>query len=80
MIRLLLSDDSLFSDTMPIPPEQFSSPLLSRAYQRLWEVHAAGGRPMISSLGEAFTREETDHLTAVCQDPGVAAKRRTGPD
>lgn len=69
VIRLLLSDDSLFSDAMPIPPEQFSSPLLSRAYQRLWEVHAAGGRPMISSLGEAFTREETDHLTAVCQDP-----------
>ena len=41
VIRLLLSDDSLFSDAMPIPPEQFSSPLLSRAYQRLWEVHAA---------------------------------------
>ena len=69
VIRLLLSDDSLFSDAMPIPPEQFSSPLLSRAYQRLWEVHAAGGRPMISSLGETFTREETDHLTAVCQEP-----------
>ena len=69
VIRLLLSDDSLFSDTMPIPPERFSSPLLSRAYQRLWEVHAAGGRPMISSLGEDFTREETDHLTAVCQEP-----------
>ena len=26
VIRLLLSDDSLFSDAMPIPPEQFSSP------------------------------------------------------
>lgn len=24
---------------------------------------------MISSLGDAFTREETDHLTAVCQEP-----------
>lgn len=69
VIRLLLSDDSLFSDAMPISPERFSSPLLSRAYQRLWEVHAAGGRPMISSLGDAFTREETDHLTAVCQEP-----------
>ena len=69
VIRLLLSDDSLFSDAMPISPARFSSPLLSRAYQRLWEVHAAGGRPMISSLGDAFTREETDHLTAVCQEP-----------
>ena len=24
---------------------------------------------MISSLGEDFAREETDHLTAVCQEP-----------
>ena len=69
IIRLLLSDDSLFSDTMPISPEQFSSPLLCRVYQQLWEAHAAGRRPMISSLGEAFTREETDHITSFCQEP-----------
>ena len=62
ILRLLLTDDTLFSDTIPIPPERFSSPLLSRAYQRLWEVHAAGSRPMIS-------REEIDCLTAVCQEP-----------
>ncbi len=69
IIRLLLSDDSLFSDTMPISPEQFSSPLLCRAYQQLWEAHASGRRPMISSLGESFTREETDHITSFCQEP-----------
>lgn len=69
ILRLLLTDDTLFSSTMPISPERFSSSLLSRAYQRLWAVHAAGGRPMISSLGEDFTREETDHLTAICQEP-----------
>ena len=69
ILRLLLTDDTLFSDTIPIPPERFSSPLLSRAYQRLWEVHAAGSRPMISSLGEEFSREEIDCLTAVCQEP-----------
>ncbi len=69
IIRLLLSDDSLFSDTMPISPEQFSSPLLCRVYQQLWEAHAAGRRPMISSLGESFTREETDHITSFCQEP-----------
>ena len=69
ILRLLLTDDTLFSDTIPIPPERFSSPLLSRAYQRLWEVHAARSRPMISSLGEEFSREEIDCLTAVCQEP-----------
>ena len=69
ILRLLLTDDTLFSDTIPIPPGRFSSPLLSRAYQRLWEVHAAGSRPMISSLGEEFSREEIDCLTAVCQEP-----------
>ncbi len=69
IIRLLLSDDSLFSDTMPISPEQFSSPLLCRVYQQLWEAHASGRRPMISSLGESFTREETDHITSFCQEP-----------
>ena len=69
IIRLLLSDDSLFSDTMPISPEQFSSPLLCRVYQQLWEAHAAGRRPMISSLGGSFTREETDHITSFCQEP-----------
>ena len=69
ILRLLLTDDTLFSDTIPILPERFSSSLLSRAYQRLWEVHAAGSRPMISSLGEEFSREEIDCLTAVCQEP-----------
>ncbi len=69
ILRLLLTDDTLFSNAMPIPPERFSSSLLSRAYQRLWEVHAAGSRPMISSLGEKFSREEIDCLTAVCQEP-----------
>lgn len=29
----------------------------------------AGKRPMIASLGEEFTQEETEHLTAVCQEP-----------
>ena len=69
MLRLLLWDDTLFSDHIPLVPERFSSPLLGRAFQRLWEVHAAGKRPMIASLGEEFTQEETEHLTAVCQEP-----------
>ena len=65
----MLTDDTLVSDPIPLPPERFSAPLLSRAYPRLWEVHAAGSRPMISSLGEEFSREEIDCLTAVCQEP-----------
>ena len=69
VLRLLLWDDTLFSDHIPLVPERFSSPLLGRAFQRLWEVHAAGKRPMIASLGEEFTQEETEHLTAVCQEP-----------
>ena len=77
ILRLLLTDDTLFSDTIPIPPERFSSPLLSRAYQRLWEVHAAGSRPMISSLGEEFSREEIDsshrRLSGACIHAACAA-------
>ena len=42
IIRLLLSGrHPVSSDAMPIPPEQFSSPLLGRVYQLLWQVHAA---------------------------------------
>lgn len=69
VLRLLLWDDTLFSDHIPLVPERFSSPLLGRCISK-----AVGGPCRWKEaddclLGRGFTQEETEHLTAVCQEP-----------
>ena len=58
ILRLLIRDESLFPEEPPLREEQFSSPLLGRAFTTLWQAKA-----------EFFSQEEMNHLTGVCQQP-----------
>ena len=43
VIRLLLQDDSLFPEQMPVLPEDFSSPALAHIYDEIWKRRGRGG-------------------------------------
>ncbi len=47
-------------------PQQFSSPLLGKAYGLLLHEHEQGRPVGLSGLSGEFTQEEMSHLTAVC--------------
>ena len=69
MLRIVLLDSDLFRLLENLKEEHFSSPLLGRAYgvfQKRWQE----GRPVtLAALDGQFTPQETDHLTAVIQEP-----------
>lgn len=69
VLRLVLMDSDLFRLLGDLKEEQFSSPLLGRAYgvfRRRWQE----GRPVtLAALDGQFSPEETDHLAAVVQEP-----------
>ena len=70
IIRLLMLDPSLASQLeAQLPPEDFSSPLLSRAYRLLLHQALAGLSTQLPPLAESFTSEEMDHLTYVVSQP-----------
>jgi DNA primase len=69
ILRLLLLDDSLFPPDPPIQEEQFSSPLLGRAFTALWQARSCGRPVSIATLTGLFSPEEMSHLTSVCQQP-----------
>ncbi len=73
LIRLLLQDPGLFGPTMPVAAEDFSSPLLSKIYARLWQDREDGYAPSIARLAGDLTAEEMNHLTAIAQKPESAA-------
>ena len=69
VLRLLAQDESIFPDAAPLAPEQFSSPLLGRAYDLLWQARSEGRRPSLAAFAQQFSEEEMNHLTSVCQQP-----------
>ncbi|MBQ2062669.1 MAG: DNA primase [Oscillospiraceae bacterium] len=73
LIRLLLQDPGLFKGGAPVSPEDFSSPLLSRIYARLWQDREDGYTPGVARLAGELTAEEMNHLTAIAQKPESAA-------
>ena len=50
VLRLLVKDASVFPDAPPLTEEQFSSPLLARAFTQLWQMRAAGRDPSVPLL------------------------------
>ena len=70
VIRLLLQDDSLFPEQMPVLPEDFSSPALAHIYDEMWKRRGRGG---VASLAAVLGPEEMDHLTVILQKPESAA-------
>jgi len=69
VVRIILLDSDLFRQLDDLNEEHFSSPLLGRAYgvfKRRWQE----GRPVtLAALDGQFSSQETDHLTAVVQEP-----------
>lgn len=69
LVRLLLRDSSLFPAQPPLREEEFSSPMLGKAFFRLWQARE-DGRPLTPALLEGFfSAEEMSHIAAVCQQP-----------
>ena len=69
LLRLLCKEPSLF-DVTSLPEEHFSSPLLGRAYTALRRQYEEGLTVGLTALGEAFSPEETAHLSSVLQKAG----------
>ena len=69
LLRILLLDSDFFRQTEGLEPEQFSSPLLGRAYSALRERWRTGRSANLAALDGSFTPEELDHLAAVVQKP-----------
>ncbi len=67
ILRQVLRDSSLLDRTGTLEPEQFSSPLLGRAFDALRTRHREGLQVSLAALGEDFSPEELAHLTQVCQ-------------
>ena len=71
VIRLLHLDPTLFGDTPPLQPEEFSSPLLGKIYGTMWrQRHNRSG---LSALSAELTGEEMSHLTTLLQKPESTA-------
>ena len=68
LLRLLYLNADVFPDQPPLRPEQFSSPLLGRAYETLWRARQEGRSPS-ASLFSDLTAEEAGHLSSVLHQP-----------
>lgn len=69
LVRLLLMDESLFPVPFPLTREDFSAPLLAKAFFTLWDAKEQGYPVSFHLLSEALTQEEVSHVTSVCQEP-----------
>ena len=58
VLRLLLKDEIVFPEEAPLRQEEFSSPLLGRVFDRLWQLRQ-GGRPLsVAGLSGELSGEE----------------------
>ena len=76
VLRLLLLDPSLSRELTQLRPEEFSSPLLGKAYALLLRRAEEGLSTQLSLLAGELTGEEMDHLTQVASAPESMANSR----
>ena len=76
VLRLLLLDPSLHRELTQLRPEEFSSPLLGKAYALLLRRAEEGLSTQLSLLAGELTSEEMDHLTQVASAPESMANSR----
>ena len=69
LLRLLLLDEGLFPREAPLQADEFSSPLLGKAFALLWQAHEEGRSVSLNSLTGELTAEEMSHITYVSQQP-----------
>ncbi len=73
VLRLVLLDQSLF-DQAAVRPEEFSSPILAKAFRLLKDRHDRGLTPQLPALAGELTAEEMSHLVEVQSEPVTAAR------
>ena len=76
VLRLLLIDPSLHRELTQLRPEEFSSPLLGKAYALLLRRAEEGLSTQLALLAGELTSEEMDHLTQVASAPESMANSR----
>ena len=69
VLRLLYRDPELFPDEPPLREDQFSSPLLGRAYARMWQAKSEGRTMSPATLFSELEPEAASHLSAILQQP-----------
>ena len=69
ILRLLYRDPELFQDEPPLREEQFSSPLLGRAYVRMCQAKSEGRTMSPATLFSELEPEAASHLSAILQQP-----------
>ena len=69
VLRLLYRDPELFPDEPPLREDQFSSPLLGRAYARMWQAKSEGRTLFPATLFSELEPEAASHLSAILQQP-----------
>ena len=65
LLRMILTEPALLERASGLEPEQFSSPLLGRAFEALRARYQAGFSVTLATLEGNFTPEEIRHLTAI---------------
>ena len=73
LLRLLMLDPGLAGQMEDLTGEEFSSPLLGRAFDQLRSRAAAGLSTQLDALAEDFSAEEMDHLAQVAVQPESVA-------
>ena len=69
LLRLILLDESLFDTQAPPAQEEFSSPLLGRAFSLLHQAHREGRTVGLHILASELSGEEMSHITCISQQP-----------
>lgn len=69
VLRLLLLDGNLFSQTEELEPAEFSAPLLGKVYEQLRIRWREGKTPRLNALSGLLTSEEMNYLTGILQKP-----------
>ena len=72
VLRLLLLDPALLSKMAGLEGQEFSSPLLGRAFDALRGQVQQGLSPNLAPLAQIFTGEEMDHLAQVASQTMAA--------
>lgn len=78
LLRMILTEPALLERAGGLEPEQFSSPLLGRAFEALRARYQAGLSVTLATLEGNFTPEEIRHLTAIGaagRNPGTGRSR-----
>ena len=69
VLRLLYFEPSLFTETIRLEEDDFSSSLLAGFYSQLRELGKTGAQPSLALLSESFTNDEISILTDIINEP-----------